>query len=215
MTKIKFLLYSSLILITEISVAAIISYTGDFDVIYNPTNVTLGTIESDITISSFEENQNIFIDTSFNLDLGDNVQQGSYIDSHYLFFDPLSNTENVVSGMGTITFSGDIIGIIYTTSSLNSTDSLLGLTSTIYPSDFIYRGAGGYTTSSYIYGNSDIFSWSDNILSVDRFGTLAGNMDSIRVITESVSVPEPSTFVLLFMGIIGIALFKHTKKSPV
>jgi len=119
-----------------------------------PTNLWIGWKEG-ITAFVFEENQNLVLGSNLTVDLlapfdwtapaalaGGTVPAGTVLNSHLVHFDPLGSPSTTKTVTGTVTFSNKILGAIVTTSSLNSTDGLLGPASMTgkYPTGQVYRG---------------------------------------------------------------------------
>lgn len=119
------------------------------------------------------------------------IASGTRVQSHFLHFDP--DSWRKVSG--TIEFSDEILGVIFTNTGLNGTDDLLG------DDDITY----GKKRRKY-EGNDQQHSFLDN--SNNRLLTLtnwagANFMDQARVITAA-PVPVPAALWLFGSGILAI-----------
>lgn len=118
------------------------------------------------------------------------VSSGTVVDSYFFHLDP-----NISSGFlildGTATFDSDVLGIVLSDSRLNLSDSVLGTTSTAYPTGISLRGA-----ATGIEAN-DFVRLSADRRTVDiRLGATFDGFDQIRIVT-STAVPEPSSMVLV------------------
>lgn len=133
------------------------------------------------------------------------IPAGANVNSHLLYADPGALDSEFT---GTIEFGSNILGIIHLSeqqtidqflsgaASLDATDRLLGLNTTLYPTDsFITRGAGGFPSTDMI----EFLSATEIRVT---FSTAANNMDQIRVLT---AVPGPSALSLLVMSFLGFA----------
>ncbi|RLA09251.1 MAG: hypothetical protein DRR06_15580 [Gammaproteobacteria bacterium] len=133
------------------------------------------------------------------------IKMGTVVSSHYLQWDPGNGSDRRVNG--TIELDSQIFAFITGTQELFDSD-FLGLPGLDY-NDFGLRGLEGGDTTVF-NGNSADISWS------------AGSPgDWTRLITAfspggenggGNTVPEPSTVVLLGLGILGIIGFRFGKK---
>lgn len=154
---------------------------GNFVVIANPSGLSVGNNNfDDNNVRAFDEVQNYTLATTLLTDLGGPIGAGTAIDSHYLVFDSLRN--QTVEGFAT--FAAPVLGIIYSSASLQASDGL---------------GAPGVTYLQSLGRGLepvDVVSFTGNIVYFSLSGSSPG--DSFRVITAA--VPEPATWAMLVMG---------------
>ncbi len=123
-----------------------------------------------------------------------NIATGTTLTSFLFHLDPPDHNQASISA--TITFDGDILGIISSYSGLIATDALLGVPGTTYDAKSGARGMEPGTTS---VGDSLGVSANFRTLTLN-FG--ATTIDEIRVLVGSSNeAPEPGTFALLASGI--------------
>lgn len=163
----------------------------------------------------FDERQGVLLLSDLTVD-GGIISAGTKVDSHMIFL----NTEGtiIVSDTNRWEFATDIIGLMGSTdhfgTNIIASSPILGNFGTIYPvGAFPYYGLEG----------RDSFSVSGNMLDLTMRVYEPG--DWIRVVTlgdnsGTAPVPEPSSMILLSIGIVGIAstiarkkLKKHLKKN--
>lgn len=70
---------------------------------------------------------------------GNTIPAGTFVDSYLLHYDPVGST-NSYAYEQSFAFSGKILGIIYSTSGLHSSDTIVGAAGTSYPSSQNARG---------------------------------------------------------------------------
>lgn len=105
-------------------------------------------------------------------------------DSHFLHYE---NVPGVVAAAGSVTFSGQIVGVIFSATLLDGTDALLGAPGTAYPTLYPLRGLN----------NTSSFTISGNTLNYQfvAFGT-APDVVQVRVITRAVPAPGAAGLAL-------------------
>jgi hypothetical protein len=109
------------------------------------------------------------------------------VDSHYLYF--CHSFGGTMSASGTVTFSGNILGVEFTGRSMALTDPLLA-------------PAGTHYSGLFRSGVGEVFSINGNVLTFDLQGSIT-SMDTaqLRIVTEH--VPAPSAFLPLFAGLVA------------
>lgn len=151
-----------------------------------PSNVTLHVYESDTETRVFNEAQNVSV-TSLAYDGG--TYTGN-VDSHLVHQEPTMGEPGVptptpyadaMRGRGCIEFYTDIIGVIISDADLDASDSVLGLSTTTYPTGQVNRGLEMGSARGY----QDIIEIDGKVLKIDLQS--AEVMDQIRVLTEPVN----------------------------
>jgi hypothetical protein len=145
------------------------------------------------------------------------VAAGTVVDSHLLYFDPLTGADvkNV-----TFTFSGKILGVIVESDRFYNLAH--GNTDYYVSSDFLRNAltpAGNYPTSHFNNRGLELGSPSDkisvsisgNTVTVDDFSASSPG-DQVRVLT---TVPEPSTALALGIPLIILSATMLRRKEPV
>lgn len=146
------------------------------------------------TVFTWDEQQNVptsgvFVDMTNNPGVSSSPIPGviaGAFDSHFLHLEDYSG---VGPFSGSVTFSGNIIGVIFVNLTLDATDALFGAGGTTYPTGYPFRGLN--TQSSFgISGNTLKFTL--NALSP------VPEVVQIRVLTHP--VPTPASAALLGLG---------------
>ncbi|MDX2116995.1 MAG: hypothetical protein SFY96_02305 [Planctomycetota bacterium] len=146
----------------------------------------------------WNENQNVGVGTvPVNISANPTTATGStwYLssatgpfNSHMIHFAPTGPGANV----GSATFNGKILGVIFAGLWLGASDAIFGNPSTVYPSFAWGRSfATGQLWSSSLTINNNTISWSLNPLNAAQYGA------DVRVLTV---VPSPSSLGLLACG---------------
>lgn len=173
-----------------------------------PASVVAGQLESNTLIRGFLESQGNLSPTSVNVlatgaamtingpeDLVGGTVNGPF-DTWFFHVDPVgSSTSPLYRYNGVYTFDTQILGLIVTAASLNSTDSSLGSGVTSYP---VSDGLRGLEWN----GQDELTISSDGKTLSFALGA-ANGIDHVRVLTAA--VPEPaSVAVWSLLGVLGL-----------
>ncbi len=143
----------------------------------------------DNNLYGFDEDQNILLGGSLTVDIGTSPSSG-YVASHYIFFDPSANRTIT----GTVDFDSEVLGIITSKSNLDS-------------SDFLANTGVNYLSPTLRGLESADSVWISGLQQIELDFTANSPGDFIRVITTyspQAAVPEPSTVILLGIGLAGL-----------
>lgn len=186
--------------------AGLIDTTGSTQMLTAPENVSLAEWESDGHTRLFQERQGDILGAAVNVDMSvpgearhgmllassSTIAAGTAVDSWFLHQDKVGDGGHILT-TGSITFDTDILGIIYTTESLDETDSLLGAVGTLYGTGReMYRGL------DLPNGKHDAVSISDDRRTLTFTMLTADCSDQIRIITAA--VPSPGAIALLALS---------------
>lgn len=147
----------------------------------------------------FDEEQNIVITSTIQVNIGTNPVAGDVVASHYIFFDPSGNRTQT----GYVDFDADIYGIATSRTNLDNSDFLAN-TGVTYLSDSLRGLEAGDSVS--------IDPLNPNRLLVDWRAQSPG--DYVRVFTRfSVgAVPEPGVLAVLGFGIAGLIAVRRKRR---
>ncbi len=208
-----------LVPLLNVGVCAEISDTsGAVSKISPPPSVVGGALESDTIIYSFDEQQGVTLrspltvdylitSTPFKINGGKDAPEGTLsagmvINSHYFHFDPerKAKEKNYIP-IGSATFVGEeIIAVIVTTDNLIASNNILGDLGTAYaPSGELGIGLE----------KRDFLKIDTSSLDI-TLAELSG-ADNFRVLT--VSIPEPSTYLIITSGLLLVYFLAHRKKK--
>lgn len=184
---------------TEQSMALLISGP---DIIAAPGNVMddLPGAENE-NQQAFNEVQHYLLTSDLRVDGRTTITSGVTVDSHMIFFNTPDNRFS--KDFATWIFDGIILGIMsdFFGQLEAKSNVFLGASETIYPERFWARGLEG--RDEYLVSGS----------SIDVYMEVSEPGDWIRVITQSVPVPEPATILLFGLGLLGLAKVRRRKKS--
>lgn len=199
--------------------AALIGVFGDVAQIAAPPNVELDQWTSNTEASIFVEQTNCTLPIGIEVNLSVpgvtpggvdhsriTLPAGTGVDSYYLQFDPIGVAANEIEVVGTVTFDRDVIGVIYGSTVLHLSN-FMGAPGTTYPGNESWLGLK----------SEDSFSLSADRRSITFQFLTRPWIDSMRIVTEGNSaVPEPSTYVLGAIGLLGLTLYcrrRQTRKN--
>ena len=121
------------------------SKAPSIEVIAPPASAALGALENSTKIRMWQERSSYVLPVSVSVNampsgttttyttnfssVGGSIPAGTTVDCYFLHFDPVGSHSASVTNQ-TITFSGDIIGVLWNVSTLDATDQVLGSPST-------------------------------------------------------------------------------------
>ncbi len=194
-----------------IAQAGIIGVAGDTEWIATPADARLNAITNDKLVRVWNEQQNIELMSSVNVDingtpgrydgngdLGDfTIAQSVMASSHYIHFDSPGSTS--ASAKGSVSFDGDIIGVIVRgddrSDGRNRLDQSDWLSSgTIYGNGITNRGVE-LSTNEFVEISADRRTLSFSF-------RISNPGDYVRVITRA--VPTPGSLALAGIGLIVV-----------
>jgi len=159
--------------------------TGNVQEIPPPPSVTLGATEDSKWIRTFGERDGCVLPSGVKVDgvgpgtytggshTTGTVAAGTMVSSTYLFFDPVGN--GPADTCGQITFSSDILGVIFISGTLDQSDPVLGHPGTVYPTGLSARG---FEPDHMIKIEND-----NRTIVMDHWHT-TGAQENVRVITK-------------------------------
>lgn len=169
--------------------------TAGLSVLVAPTDVRPGKHQSNTAVFVFSEKQNVSV-TGLTTDMGGPITGN--VNSYMLYSDQVNTTGDTTYDI-TVSSSNPILGVIRTSSRLDSTDGTLGLSTTTYPFGDGSRGQEPNDTTSF----------TNYTLTIHN--VTGSNVDEIRVLTAA--TPEPGSIALLVgMGISGAGFLARRRR---
>lgn len=162
----------------------------------SPDNTVGNNTFNTANLYAFNEDQNIVLADTLNVDIGRDMLAGEVIASHYVFFDPL----NLNRQKGYVDFDADVIGIATSRGTLSASDFLAN-------NDVTYKNPTLRGLE-----NGDHVTVAGSRIYVDWRANTPG--DYIRVFTERspvAAVPLPATLPLLAFVIGGLGFVARRK----
>ena len=178
-------------------------------------DLTLDGTESDTAIMAYHESQvtlgaALAVDRlAPNFTVAGSIAKGTKVDSYLLHMDSTGHlSSDTINLKGTATFSHAILGLIFSSSKLLSTDTVLGVSGVYYWN----KDEFGKPTSDRGLESSDKWKIFGNQLSFDANFTSSTAMDEVRVLT---AVPEPSTYVAgaLMLVPFGVGMIRKLRAN--
>ena len=210
----KALLAASLALLGAASAqAAIVGYSGAVTVLgASPVSLLEGALESDTTVHAFNERQGLTLASALSVDFvppsftsAGSIAAGTRISSHIIHFDSVDGGRSPTGLTGSVTFDGQILGLIFNDPRLNATDSLLGAPGTAYP--------GGVVGRRFLFSEgSDVFSISGGQLTFNFTSFVSdGFIDQMRIVTAA--VPTPGSLALAGLGLLALGASARARRA--
>jgi len=210
----RILLVTLVLLATLPAYGSIIFFNGVSSI--SPPASIVGTT-SDTTIFEFAEQQGVVLGSNLTVGFtmpgtyaccaglpGGTVPAGDDVNSYVLYAAPTTNGTGGVGRdfKGSVTFSpGEhVVGVIAYYKNIFVTDSLFGAPGTTYPG-FNVNTAGAE-------GDTIILGANLQAVFVD-FRASVGNIDMIRILTETTGTPEPAEFLLIGSGLVALGFCKR------
>lgn len=210
--------------------ATILSLTGNIEFINAPESVTAMSLESNTVMFAFEEQQDFLLQEDLFVNFAGTglvpgfgygditaISAGTMVNSHFFHGDTDSGgvVQNVndVHVIGTVTFSSEILGLIFLRNELDLSDPILGLNGTTYPTGRVHesrRLEGNVDDCGFNAADCMTISEDRRTITIDMSTPDYYSVDHLRVITAS-SVPEPSTLALLGAGLLGLGFTKRKR----
>ena len=175
--------------------ADIVSVGGGVVVTGVPPSLEEGRLEDDIDILIFQEQAFLAVKTGFEVDVtapgfvdeeselsSSHISPPITVDTYLLHFDPLDDGPAMSSG--SVTFDVEIIGVIVLQSSLNDSDSILGNSMVLYPSDSNETNRGLELRGTDPTGDAFCLSSDFRTLTIERLSA-TGWVDQVRIVTLS------------------------------
>lgn len=158
------------------------------------------------TLQVFAESTDVAFSDDIALNAG-SIASGTEVDSYNIYFHHESDSSNWKTASGSITFDSEIVGLVWSKSNLEASDSILGASGTPYAQVGKWRGLEA-TDNADLSGLSDFFvSGGGKTLNLS-FNVRSLGFDELRVVTAA--TPEPLT-ILGASTAIGFGVFFKRK----
>lgn len=178
--------------------ASIVSYSATVQEIPRPANVGNAGPGDNNLILAFNEKQRFTLTSALTTDQG-TIAAGKKVDSHMVLFNKDNDSAVTLNQLGSLVFSGNILGVISLRASLLASDYLGA--PTLYE-DFKNRGLDE--------GKLDEYAITGDTLSAHFYINRPG--DWIRVISVA-DVPVPAAAALLPMGFAALVGLRRRRKT--
>lgn len=148
MRRILVLCFVASVLAVSFAAASVQSTTPAVVAVPPPADLQAGQTTSNTDILAFDERQCITLEKLLPVNATQDgtvpfplvnfpIAAGTEVSCHFLHFDP----ETTASANGSVTFDADILGVIVSDPDLDASDSVCGVSGTIYPTGVGARGA--------------------------------------------------------------------------
>lgn len=201
---------------TQVEAALITTTTGAVTEIAPPGSVAPGSLESNTEIQIFAESSlSLLVDQSVNHTGPGAVAStaatnpgvigaGTNVVTYFIHFDKVGASSTLVRQTGSVTFDMNILGLDIFDANLDNGDGPFGAAGTTYTT----TGLRGLELTG-----QDNFSISGDERTLNlNLGTSTA-VDQIRVFVQSgpALVPEPSTYLMLGAGLLGLSLLRRRR----
>lgn len=178
-----------------------VSAGGVFEILNPPPAAVGDNDQQNPNLSAFNEDQNILITSTINVDIGIAPISGDVVASHYIIFDPISTKR----GIGYIDFDAPIYGIITSTALLAASDFLINNAVTYNSPGLRGLEAGDVAT---------IDGTLSHRVNIDFTASTPG--DYIRVLTMrspiADQIPEPGLLGIFGLGLLGMIGLRQRRR---
>lgn len=199
--------------LSTLSPVALLSTSGQVQIIAAPPSVREGALESDVVARVFAERLGFVLPTDLVTDITapgayDTVAgltpgvlpAGTVVDSFFLHADRVGSPGAAARYVGSVTFDVDILGLMVQVPALRASDAVLGAPGTLYSTS---------PTVDDLELDPAAPERDSVVLSADRrtlmfdFRTTVST-DTVRIVTAAGAVPEPAGALLLGLGALGL-----------
>ena len=202
----------------SIADADIVSLMGDVEMIAPPPIVQEGVLESASLARLFQERQEFVLPSALSVDITTtgvfdevveltpgSISAGTLVNSYFLHAD----AAGAVLFEGTIVFEQEILGVIITENNLQASHPVIGSPLTTYPVDASQDAMLAPLTLDAGLDSVTVILPDTLVFHLDR--TFQNQTyDHVRVITAA--IPEPSSGIMLAMGVLAVALRRSRRK---
>ena len=165
-----------------------------------PANSVGDDTYQDPNLRAFDEEQNILIAGTIQVDVGTNPQMGDEVASHYVYFDP----NGLTSVQGYVDFDADIFGVATSMANMAASDFLANT-----GVNYLNPGLRGLEAGD----SATIDPMNPRRLLVNYVAATPG--DYVRVFTKRspIAASEPAILALMGFGIAGLGLAAHRTRK--